>query len=253
MLPSPWDNMGPSPFHLFDDNATEDGRATAMTIAATQITNHHHRTTVLPPAWLWWPALLWIQYGAASVCGDALAACVPDPHMAGLLRSPLSLAVVIECMQDWTSRDNHNEDTARRCALDRWLNANEWTTDPREFFVARLYHLLRRTVPVAGGPRFEMSEVQVLTTFIRENRPKTMAVYAFAMLLRHANWHVALQACEEWLGDAQACNWVALCSSLGQSDPISTHCLPSTSRALRLRWWTTHKRDVSTEGHKIFL
>jgi hypothetical protein len=97
-----------------------------------------------------------------------------------------------------TKRDHSHT----RNAMARWMNANEWTVDENEFYMVRMYGLLQRNLPVIDGLRFTRAESQTLVRLIQINRCNAIAVYAFAMLLRHGEYPLAMMATELWLGDA---------------------------------------------------
>ena len=161
----------------------------------------------------WWPACMWMQFGSTTINGTDLIPCVPDARMHGLLRVPLSLATVADVIKRLVipphngSTTKTDTDTDTHGAMARWMNANQWTVAESEFYMVRMYHLMQRNLPVDDSPRFQRAESEPLIRLIQTNRQNATAVYAFAMLLRHGEFPVTMNAIESWLSDERTVAW----------------------------------------------
>lgn len=182
----------PSGTHLFDANVDAAVRDTALSQALEFPSSHR-----------WWPAFMWMQFGSAATNGTDLIPFVPEARLHGLLREPLSLASVADVIR-WLVVPSDNEaatKTDTHAAMARWMNANQWTVDESEFYMVHLYRLMQRNLPVDDSPRFQRAESEPLVHLIQTNRHNATAVYAFAMLLRHGEFPVAMNVIDSWLSD----------------------------------------------------
>ena len=191
--------------HLFDADVDVAVQDAAMSQAVGFHSSHL--------AGSWWPACMWMQFGSTTINGTDLIPCVPDARMHGLLRVPLSLATVADVIKRLVipphngSTTKTDTDTDTHGAMARWMNANQWTVAESEFYMVRMYHLMQRNLPVDDSPRFQRAESEPLIRLIQTNRQNATAVYAFAMLLRHGEFPVTMNAIESWLSDERTVAW----------------------------------------------
>ena len=216
----------------------DDARA-----AAISIVSEWPSASALPTEWMWWPVLLWIQFGRHGVDGLPLARCVTtDPCLAALLQSPLPLTSAMNAIQQWLigpvlSAANY---------VIKWLNVNKCMTNQHEFFMARIYHLMRRSSDVVmldtgGFPVFGCAEASYLMELVRQShRVAAVSVYAFAMLILNGGCPVATQAIDHWLGDDTAYNWdgVYKCVCV-HTVPLPTVYWPFINRIFCGPWYLT--------------
>ena len=240
----PKTHTNPHPQHLFHKEADEEARHVAVNAVSAVV-----GSAPLPVEFQWWPAFLWLQFGT-PLDKATMTACVPCERLH--LPLPLSPTAVAQMVDHWvmntpdTITGDSTDSDGFSHAVHRWMNSNQYTGNPKEFLMERIYEVLRRTVDVVGGPRFTRTNTELLRGLIEKHRPSRLSVYAFGMLIRTGDWPSAMRATDHWLGDEHSIGCGAVCvgGHTGLHGPM--HSLPFTGPAYCKRLWQTPGRDAST-------